>query len=336
MTNDQTVTTPSTQVVLPPVGPVRRSLAVLAAVATLPYLALKVGWLAGGRLGLQDPEFGQGAAMLTLNALTMLLDVVALALAVVLMTRRGMRAPAWLVLPPVWVGAGLLGQILVALPLSVVARAVSPSRPSTGPLPPIEEWVFTMVYVGFGLLGVGLLGSFAVYAWQRWGGQPIGPPTGRARVWLAVAAGLTATATLAHLAVSGVPLASRLLDLVVAGVTVGALVALRRPAVRERAGVVAVVLAFVGTGAVCAWGTYLAVITAVPNDLVGQTQVDWATVAVNALRTVAGLVGAGALLARTRSARTTNGSRRSVPDSPFVPRGAVCADTRPRLRPDAR
>ena len=285
----------------PPVGAGRRALAVVAAAAAVPYLALKLTWLAGSPVGLRDPDLATSSAMLWLNALTMLLDVVALTLAVVLMTRRGLRAPAWLVLPPMWIGAGLLGQILVALPVSFVARAVAPSQPpTTAAPPPIAGWVFGMVYTGFAVLGIGLLGAFALYARQRWGGRPLPSPTPGSRTALLSTAGLLAAAAVAHLVLSDVPLDSRVLDLVVGAVGVVALVALARAEVRGRAAVVAVVLAFVATGASAGWGTYLGVITAVPNALVGQTAIDWVTVGTSALRTLAGLAGASALLVRLR------------------------------------
>lgn len=283
---------------LPPVGPVRRSLAVFAAVMTLPYLALKIAWLSGSRVGLSDPDFGTSTAMTVLNALTMGLDVVALVLAGVFLFRRGIRAPLWLVLPPMWIGAGLLGQILVALPLHLVVQAVSPSQPATGELPPIADWVFSLVYAGFAGLGIGLLGAFVIYAWQRWGHRPLphpGPPT---RLGLRVGAALAVGAGLVHLLLSDVPLGTRALDLAVAVITAGALLVLARPGT----GRVAVVMAFVGTGALTAWGTYLAVIQLVPNELVAQTVIDWPTVTASLLRAAAGFVGVGALIARLKAA----------------------------------
>ena len=63
-----------------------------------------------------------------------------------------------------------------------------------------------------------------------------------------------------------------------------------------------IALAFVASGAMTAWGTYLTVLTAVPNDLVGQTEIDWPTVGANVLRAAAGFAGVGALVARLRRA----------------------------------
>jgi hypothetical protein len=175
--------TPSSEQ-LPDVPVAQRVFAVLAIVATLPYIVLKIMWLAGSRVGLNDPDFGTDLTMRVLNALTGALDVVALALAVTFLTRRGFRAPAILVLPPMWAGAGLLGTILVTLPVQLVIGAFSSPAAPTGAIPPIADWVFTMVYGGFTLLGIGLLGAFGVYAWQRCSSRHL--PFGERRSpWLA-------------------------------------------------------------------------------------------------------------------------------------------------------
>lgn len=283
---------------LPPVGPARRVLAGFAALTTLPYLALKVSWLAGMRTGLNDPEFGHSGAMFWLNFLTMALDVVALVLAVIFLTRRGLRAPAWLVLPPMWIGAGLLGQILLALPLALVVDSVAPSHPPTDEIPPLAGWVYGLVYAGFAGLGIGLLGAFALYARQRWGGRSLPPRTPTARWMLRVGASLIVIAGTVHATVSNVPLDARLLDLAVAVITATALLMLARPELHGRRATVTFVIAFMGTGAVVAWGTYLGVITAVPNELVGQSAIDWATVGASALRMLAGFFAVAALAVR--------------------------------------
>ncbi|MGC5628634.1 hypothetical protein ACPYO6_10370 [Georgenia sp. Z1344] len=280
---------------LPPVGPVRRGLAAFAILMTLPYLALKVAWLAGSDIGLAEAGFGDSPGMIALNVATAGLDVVALVLAVVLITRRGIRAPAWLTLPPLWIGAGLLGQILVSMPVLLVAGIVDPPEPTTE-LPPIEGWVFGMVYAGFAGLGIGLLGAFAVYTWTRWGRRTLPPVTGGARAWLATAATAVLGASVVHLLVTDAGLVQRVIDLGIGSVAAGALWALRTDGARR----VAVVLAFAGTGALAAWGTYLGVVTIVPNDLVVYDDLPWGTVVASALRALAGIVGGLALVARLR------------------------------------
>ncbi|NLG23033.1 MAG: hypothetical protein GX555_16555 [Actinomycetales bacterium] len=289
-------TLPVTGEDLPPVGAARRSLAAFAAVMTLPYLVLKIAWLSGSRVGLQDPEFGHDTGLTVLNSLTMGLDVVALVLAGIFFFRRGIRAPLWLVLPPMWIGAGLLGQILVTMPVNLVWQAVSPAQPTTGEVPPIAGWVYGMVYAGFSGLGIGLLGAFAIYAWQRWGRRPVPAPGRAARAALRTAAVLAVLTAAVQLVLADVPLINRVIDLVISGVLAAALLALTREGRR----VAAIVVAFAGTGALVAWGTYLTVVLLLPNDLVGQTSVDWATVGTSLLRAAAGFVGAGALALRLR------------------------------------
>ncbi|MGO1583123.1 MAG: hypothetical protein ACTHXO_07860 [Actinomycetaceae bacterium] len=279
---------------LPPVGPLRRALAAFAILMTLPYLGLKIAWLSGATVGLADPEFGRSTGTYVLNALTAGLDVVALALAIVLVTRRGIRAPAWLILPPLWIGAGLLGQILVMTPVGLVAQAVAPEPASE--IPPIEGWVFAMVYAGFFGLGIGLLGAFAIYAWQRWGRLAVPGGTPARNRAPAVAAVLVVVATVGHVLFTDVRYDNLLVDLVLGLVTAGALAQLGR----SSPGRAAVVVAFVGTGAFAAWGTYLGVVTLVPNDLVVYDATEWSTVAASALRALAGFAGIGAVAVRLR------------------------------------
>ncbi|MFX4778103.1 hypothetical protein ABTB39_19705, partial [Acinetobacter baumannii] len=85
----------------------------LAIAGTLPYIALKVAWRSGSRIGLEDPDFGTSTTMQVANALTMGMDVVAVAMALAFVTAWGRRLPPWLVLGPMWVGTGLLAPILV-------------------------------------------------------------------------------------------------------------------------------------------------------------------------------------------------------------------------------
>lgn len=283
---------------LPQVRPAQRALAVLAALMCLPYLWLKIAWLSGSRIGMNDPEFGTGAGLYVLNVLTGMLDVVALALAVVFFTRRGVRAPAWLVLPPMWIGAGLLGQVLLALPYALVQQALTSPALGNAEVPPIAGWVFGMVYGGFAGMGIGLLGAFAIYAWRRWGRRPVPPGTVPSRRALIAASVLAAGAGLAHLAGSDHPVGNRLLDLALAVVAAVALLVLARSRVSTGAFRAAVVVAFVGTGALAAWGTYHGVITLVPNELVGQAQIDWRGLGASVLRMIAGFAGAGAMILR--------------------------------------
>jgi hypothetical protein len=83
--------------------------------------------------------------------------------------RWGLRAPASLVLFPMWVGSGLLGTVVVATPLSLLAGAVSgEALVADAPDIPVEPWVYGIVYTGFALQGVALLTAFLLYARARW------------------------------------------------------------------------------------------------------------------------------------------------------------------------
>lgn len=141
----------------------RRTAAIVAVAAMLPYLTLKILWLTGSSLGVSDPGLMTDPAMIGLNAMTFGMDAVALLLALAFTARWGMRLPAPLVLLPLWVGTGLLSVIVVAAPL-VVASAGTAAF-SVGPIAP---WVYMTVYSGFLTQGIGLMAAFALYARDRW------------------------------------------------------------------------------------------------------------------------------------------------------------------------
>jgi hypothetical protein len=142
----------------------RITAAIVAIAAMLPYLTLKVLWLTGDSVGVTDPELMNGSVMMGMNALTFAMDAIALVLALAFTMRWGMRLPAWLVLLPLWVGAGLLSVVMVTAPLSVLIEGVSVF--DTGG--PIESWVYLAVYTGFIGQGVGLMTAFVLYARDRW------------------------------------------------------------------------------------------------------------------------------------------------------------------------
>ncbi|MGN9838760.1 hypothetical protein ACTMTI_11625 [Nonomuraea sp. H19] len=141
----------------------RVTAAIVAIAAMLPYLTLKVLWLTGSSIGVADPEFMRDPAMVGLNAMTFGMDAVGLVLALAFTMRWGLRLPAWLVLPPLWVGTGLLSVVVVSAPLVVVASGLEAF--SGGP---IQPWVYVMVYAGFMGQGIGLMTAFALYARDRW------------------------------------------------------------------------------------------------------------------------------------------------------------------------
>ncbi|OLL71994.1 hypothetical protein Ae168Ps1_0367c [Pseudonocardia sp. Ae168_Ps1] len=142
----------------------RRILGAAAALATLPYVTMKIAWLTGNPVGVTDPRILEGAGMPVMNAITVLLDLCVVALAVALGSRTALRFPVLPVLLPAWVATGLLVPIaLVSLPMTLVL----PPATATG----MATWVHPMVYGGFTVQGVCLLTAFALLARDRWGAR---------------------------------------------------------------------------------------------------------------------------------------------------------------------
>ncbi|WP_051399459.1 hypothetical protein [Haloechinothrix halophila] len=145
-----------------------------AAVSALPYLGLKLLWLSGSDAGITDPAFAEDGGIYALNLLTAGMDVVAIVLAVTFASRRGMRAPAPLVLFPIWVGTGFLAPIVVATPLAATTSGDSAGASTL----PLAGWVIPLVYGSFVGLGVLLLTAFLLYARERWSGRLTTVPRG--------------------------------------------------------------------------------------------------------------------------------------------------------------
>ncbi|WP_179852915.1 hypothetical protein [Streptomyces sp. 1331.2] len=150
-------------------GAVRSGAAWTAVAATGPYLTLKLLWLTGHPVGSDDP--GEMDKLWLLNLLTFGMDAIAVALALAFVRPWGRRAPAGLVAFPMWVATGLLGTILVALPLFLLSVLVLGPEHRTDPDDKgLGGWVFLVVYGGFTVQGLALLTAFALYARQRWAG----------------------------------------------------------------------------------------------------------------------------------------------------------------------
>lgn len=138
--------------------------------SALPYLTLKVGWL----LRLTPGATGAaGAAELTDvrhlvgDAVTVGMELVAVALVLAMTSRWGRRLPAVLVLVPVWVATGLLAPIALGLPAGLVAQASAGGAPvpaGNG----LHDWVYAVVYGGFVVQAVALVAAFVRYARDRW------------------------------------------------------------------------------------------------------------------------------------------------------------------------
>lgn len=157
-------------------GPVRTVARVLAVAACVPYVGLKLAWLAGGRLGIPDgsPLLDGGVVPAVGNAVTVLMVGCVAVLALLLTRPWGLRVPAWLLVVPMWVSSGLLLPVMTAYPLQMAVRLLGGSGGGTGSggsggEPFLEPWVFGVVYGGFIVQGIALGTLFALYARERWG-----------------------------------------------------------------------------------------------------------------------------------------------------------------------
>ncbi|MFE6050946.1 hypothetical protein ACFQ6N_09335 [Kitasatospora sp. NPDC056446] len=148
---------------------VRAGAAWTAVAATVPYLTLKLLWLTGHPVGSDDPA---GLDRLWLvNLLTFGMDAIAVALALAFVRPWGRRVPAGLVAFPMWVATGLLGTILVALPVFLLTLLVrGPEHGGGNDDHGLGGWVFAVVYGGFTVQGLALITAFVLYARRRWAG----------------------------------------------------------------------------------------------------------------------------------------------------------------------
>ncbi|MGH3239155.1 MAG: hypothetical protein ACRDNL_02180 [Spirillospora sp.] len=136
--------------------------------ACVPYLSIKIAWLSGSTVGWNDTEAAKGSALYVGNAITMGMDAIAVLVALAFTFPWGRRIPAWLVLTPMWIAAGLLAPIAFAVPLGSLLQTLFSSEPLTASDNGLQDWVYGVVYTGFTLQGVGLVTAFVLYGRERW------------------------------------------------------------------------------------------------------------------------------------------------------------------------
>lgn len=143
----------------------------LVLVAVVPYIALKVLWLAGSTIGLKDAS-GMAELHSTRfvigNNVTIVLELIAIALAIVLIHPRGERVPAWIMLGIGASATGLLAPILTGLPLGSLLQFIVEGDVHTEGMEHLSGWVFAVVYGGFCLLAISLTALGWHYARRRW------------------------------------------------------------------------------------------------------------------------------------------------------------------------
>ncbi|MFI7343608.1 hypothetical protein ACIBUY_37400 [Streptomyces sp. NPDC050085] len=177
----------------------RSVLRTVAVAACLPYLVLKVVWIAGGTVGIPAGSslLEHRTTMAVANAFTVLLDSAVIVLALLLTRPWGRRVPAVLLAGPMWVATGLLVPIMAGYPAQLIVKAVD----GTGPATParqafLDDWVFMVVYPGFIVQGLCLGALFVDYARQRWGhlwqgrGRELTGPAPRVTAYVAAALAL--------------------------------------------------------------------------------------------------------------------------------------------------
>ena len=260
----------------PAPGRLRWVVAILAIIGIVPYVILKMLWISGSRIGIVDPEFGHGTTMILLNTATAIMDVIAVVLALSFVTTWGRRIPAPVVLLPMWVATGLLGQIALVLPLQLVLGGQStPSGVGSAALAP---WVPAVVYGGFAWQGIFLIVGFALYAHARWGARVLASRPRDSCHGFGMLVPLAIIGTLVAAALAIVFMGSGRLEAINAVVSsvialsagIGVLLLTPRSLRLECVGlgrVVCVGLGWFGSGALFAWGSYLTLVALVPNDL---------------------------------------------------------------------
>ena len=185
-----------------------RVLRLVAAAACLPYLTLKIAWIAGSTVGIPAGSelLDKRATMAAANSLTVLMDAAVIVLAFALTRPWGRRMPAWLVGLPLWAATGLLAPIVVGFPLQALISMFGGGGGGAADDDAqfLDEWVFTVVYVGFGIQALALGALFVLYVRDRWGpllrgrlGDLPPSPTAPAQRVLAVLAAVVAAAVAA-------------------------------------------------------------------------------------------------------------------------------------------
>ncbi|MCZ4100482.1 MULTISPECIES: hypothetical protein [Streptomyces] len=185
-------------------APARRVLRAVAIAACLPYLTLKIAWLSGSTVGIPAGSSLRGSledsSFYAVNVLTVAMDLAVVALALALTRPWGRCLPAWLLVLPGWIATGLIAPIVVAFPLQTALSLITGSRSTPPGDPWLDEWVFGVVYTGFGIQGMALGTLFVLYAKDRWGpllrGRTADLMASPTRPVLRIAAAAAAAATL--------------------------------------------------------------------------------------------------------------------------------------------
>ncbi|MFI1399707.1 hypothetical protein [Streptomyces sp. NPDC020681] len=162
-------------------APAARSVLRAAAIAScVPYLSLKIAWIAGSTIGIPSGSvlLEHRVTIAFANSVTVLMDGAVIVLALLLTRPWGRRVPSWLLAAPMWIAGGLLLPIMIGFPVQLLVKAFTGDEPGgAGGEPFLDEWVFGVVYSGFIVQGLALGALFVLYARERWS------HVWRGRVW---------------------------------------------------------------------------------------------------------------------------------------------------------
>ncbi|MFD0142050.1 MULTISPECIES: hypothetical protein [unclassified Streptomyces] len=149
----------------------RRILHALAVVACLPYISLKIAWVAGSEIGIPAGSvlLEHRTLLIVANSVSVVMDAVVAVLALLLTRPWGLRVRAWLLTFPLWAATGLLSPIMVGFPAQLAVSLVTgPPEPAADSEPFLDGWVFGVVYGGFIVQGLALGTLFVLYVRERW------------------------------------------------------------------------------------------------------------------------------------------------------------------------
>ena len=151
----------------------------VAVVATLPYLVLKLLWLGGSTVGVtSDAGLAEmhSSRFVVGNLVTVGLMAVAAGFAVALTRPWAHRVPAKIVFTLGAGATGLLAPILVGMPIGLVLQLALNGDIKPGDDSGLAGWVFGIVYIGFGLLGLAMAVLVVDHVRSRWGLLMSAPP----------------------------------------------------------------------------------------------------------------------------------------------------------------
>ncbi|MFD3335103.1 hypothetical protein ACFWV1_20985 [Streptomyces sp. NPDC058700] len=150
----------------------RRALRGIAILACVPYVSLKVAWVAGSEIGIPAGSalLEHRLTLVIANSVTVVADALVVVLALLLTQAWGRRVPGRLLALPMWAATGLLTPIMTGYPAQLAVAALTGDGRTAAPREPfLDSWVFGVVYGGFILQGLALGALFLLYARDRWG-----------------------------------------------------------------------------------------------------------------------------------------------------------------------